>query len=85
MAVLAGAALLVDGMIVVSSVQVVSIGLLELAGATELTGAGADDDPYPVGTTAPELDAASTTDEGTGATEPWEALYPFGAPLDDGV
>jgi hypothetical protein len=79
MPVLAGAALLVDGMIVVSSVQVVSIGLLELAGATELGGAGADDVPYPVGTTVLELDAASATDEGTGA------LYPFGAPLDDGV
>ena len=60
-------------MTVVSSVQVVPIELLELTGATELGGTGAED-PYPVGTAAVELDPAAAMDEDGGT-------YPCGAEL----
>jgi hypothetical protein len=61
-------------MMVVSSVQVVSIGLLELTGAIELGVFGTEEDPYPVGTAALELDTAAARDEDDGT-------YPYGVEL----
>lgn len=61
-------------MVVVSSVQVVSIGLLELTGATELGVVGKEEDSYPVGTATLELDTAAATDEDGGT-------YPYGDEL----